>query len=54
MDGLVLGCGVSIADALEIPQSCTKPLIYVKLIKDNPMTPAEFSVMGQLHEIIHV
>ena len=27
-DGLVQGCGNSSANALELPQSCTKPSIY--------------------------
>ena len=28
IDGLVHDCGISSANALEIPQSCTKPSIY--------------------------
>ena len=28
IDGLVQDCSISIANALEIMQSCTKPLIY--------------------------
>ena len=28
VNGFVQDCGISIANALEIPQSCTKPLMY--------------------------
>ena len=28
IDGSVQECGISSANALEIPQSCTKPLLY--------------------------
>ena len=30
VDGLVQDCSISIANALEILQSCTKPSIYTK------------------------
>ena len=32
VDGLVQDCRISIANALELPQSCTKPLMYVTVI----------------------
>ena len=31
LSGLVQDCGISIVSVLKIPQSCTKPLIYVSV-----------------------
>ena len=40
IDGLVQDCNTSIANALEILQSCTKPLIYSEQPITQLITPA--------------
>ena len=46
IDGLMQDCGNSIADAMELPQSCTKPSQYTLTLALIPMDAVIYGSMG--------